>query len=406
MKQSILILTQYFPPETGAPQNRLSDLAQRLQEKGMQVTVLTAMPNYPSMVIDERYRGKVFCKEERQGIRVHRAWIYASTSRSLVSRLLNYFSFVFTSFFAGLFIGRHRWIFCESPPLFLGITARLLCLFKRSHLVFNVSDLWPESAEKLGLVRNRLLLRISTALEESLYRSAWLVTGQTQGIVKSIADRTPGKRVHWLPNGVNLSAFPVGRGERNWRAKQGYLDGDFICLYAGIIGYAQGLDVILQAADELRADRGIRFVMLGSGPEKLRLQQLAGDMKLERVHFVDVVSREEMPRILQSIDAAVVPLRKLELFKGAIPSKIFESLAMEKPVILGVDGEARQLFVDQGNCAKYYEPENAKALAAVVQSLKDHPEECKQLGMNGRRFVQEKFDRAVIADAFYRLLTE
>jgi hypothetical protein len=154
---NILILTQYFPPEIGAPQNRLFELAVRLQKKGASITVLTAMPNYPQMQIHEAYKGKIYKYETMSGMHVHRAWIYVSKSKSILSRLLNYFSFVLTSLWHGLFKvkGQYDFILCESPPLFLGITAYLLKILKGSKLIFNVSDLWPESAEKLGLVTNK-----------------------------------------------------------------------------------------------------------------------------------------------------------------------------------------------------------------------------------------------------------
>ena len=165
----LLILTQYFPPEVGAPQNRLFELAVRLQKMGVDVTILTAMPNYPKMIIHSDYVGKKYCYEEIDQLKVHRSSIFVSTDRSIIKRLLNYFSFVYSSYRIGKKkTGKFDYIFCESPPLFLGISAYLLAKSKNAKLIFNVSDLWPESAEKLGLVTNKLLLKISTWLEEFL----------------------------------------------------------------------------------------------------------------------------------------------------------------------------------------------------------------------------------------------
>ena len=180
----ILILTQYFIPETGAPQSRLLQWARQLSRKGATVEVLTAMPNYPEMSIHQAYRGKFFLTEEMGGLTIHRSWIYAGSSKAILPRLINYFSFVFTSLLCGIFrTGKFDYVFCESPPLFLGITAWLLSVFKGARLIFNVSDLWPESAEKLGLVKNRLMLSTAASLERFLYRKSFLVTGQTRGIV-------------------------------------------------------------------------------------------------------------------------------------------------------------------------------------------------------------------------------
>ena len=204
----ILILTQYFPPEIGAPQNRLFELATRLQKNGVDISVLTAMPNYPQMEVYKNYKGKFFFKEQIANLDIYRSWIYVSKNRSIVSRLLNYFSFVFSSLFYGLFIKKKfDYVFCESPPLFLGITAFILTKFKRVKLIFNVSDLWPESAEKLGIIENKFFLKISTNLEEFLYKKSSFISGQTQGIVSNIKNRFPEKTVYWLPNGVDLSYY-------------------------------------------------------------------------------------------------------------------------------------------------------------------------------------------------------
>ena len=192
----ILFLTQYFPPETGAPQNRLYDLAKRLSCKGFEVSVLTAMPNYPQMKVHKEYRNKIYIKELIDNIIIYRSWIFVSRKRNIIIRLLNYFSFVFSSLLIGLLIRKKfDFIICESPPLFLGITALFLRKAKNSKLIFNVSDLWPESAEKLGLVKNKLLLNISKRLEEKIYMKSEFVTAQTQGIVNNIFNRFPDKKI-------------------------------------------------------------------------------------------------------------------------------------------------------------------------------------------------------------------
>lgn len=395
----LLILTQYFPPEVGAPQNRLFELAIRLKEAGVDVTVLTAMPNYPKMEIFEGYKDKKYLYEEIQGLKIHRSSIYVSKSRSIKSRLLNYFSFVHSSRSCGVNkIGDVDIIFCESPPLFLGYTALYLKRKKKARLVFNVSDLWPESAEKLGVVTNKMMLSFAYKLEAKLYNNAELVTGQTQGICKSINERFPHKKTYWLPNGVDLNYYdPNTVKENNWREKNGLAENDIVFLYAGIIGIAQGLEVILDAAKKVKEIPGIKFVLLGNGHEKERLLELKQTESLSNVIFIDSVSKTEMPFVLKSVNATIIPLKKLDLFKGAIPSKIFESLAMEVPIILGVDGEARELFIEKGKCGLYFEPENAEELAKKVIEISSDPNLTKQLGSNGRKYVSEYFNRNTIA---------
>lgn len=408
MSIKLLILTQYFPPEVGAPQNRLYELALRLQKSGVDVTVLTAMPNYPKMEVMEAYKGKKYVYEEMDGLKIHRSFVYVSKNRSIISRLRNYFSFVYSSASCGAkYIGDVDIIFCESPPLFLGYSALKLKRKKNAKLIFNVSDLWPESAEKLGVVTNKLLLKFAYDLEEKLYRSSVLVTGQTQGICKDISYRFPNQRTYWLPNGVDLKYYdPAIIPKSDWRQKNGFSETDIIFLYAGIIGIAQGLEVILEAAKEVKDKPDLKFVLLGSGPEKEKLVQLKQQNSLENVVFIDAVTKAEMPSVLKSVNAVIVPLKKLDLFKGAIPSKLFESAAMQLPILLGVDGEARELFIDQGKCGLYFEPENASELAQQVLKISTDPELAKQLGANGRNYVNEKFNRDIIANKFLEQLNK
>ncbi len=404
----LLILTQYFPPEVGAPQNRLYELALRLKSKGIDISVLTAMPNYPQMIVHKEYKGKCYCKEDMNGLKVHRSWIYVSKSKSIIPRLLNYFSFVFSSLWFGLFkIRKQDVLLVESPPLFLGITAYLLSRAKGAKMIFNVSDLWPESAEKLDIISNKTLLSMATKLEEFCYRKSSLITGQTQGIVRNIQSRFPNKRVYWLKNGVDIKFYDVNKtqSESNaWRKANGYSDEDFILFYGGIIGHAQGLDIILNAAKILEDKPRIKFVMLGSGPEKERLLALKEELKLNNLEFYDAVPKSKMQEIIMDMNATIVPLKKLDLFKGAIPSKIFENLALKKPVLLGLEGEAKELFIDEGNCGLSFEPENTEDLVKQILVLYNNPELSKQLGENGLKYASENFNRYKIAEGLFEEL--
>jgi glycosyltransferase involved in cell wall biosynthesis len=402
----LLILTQYFPPEVGAPQNRLFELAVRLEKAGMDISVLTAMPNYPQMEIYEAYRGKKYVYEEMEDLKVHRTSIYVSKSKSIISRLRNYFSFVISSARTGISkLNDFDYILCESPPLFLGYSALLLAKRKKAKLIFNVSDLWPESAEKLRVVTNKWLLKLAYNLEAKLYKRSVLVTGQTQGICTNINQRFPEVKTYWLPNGVDLNYYDPSKIQAaGWRQENGFLENDFICLYAGIIGIAQGLEVILQAAKFFKDQPRVKFVLMGSGPEKKKLLDLKDQFSLSNTLFLDPVAKSEMPFVLKSINTAIIPLRRLDLFLGAIPSKLFENLSMQVPVLLGVDGEARELFIRQGNCGLYFEPENAEELAKSIAVLVADEALALALGSNGRKFVNENFNREVIAAKFHQQL--
>ena len=404
----ILILTQYFPPEVGAAQNRLWNLASRLRQKGAEVTVLTGMPNYPQMRIHEGYRKKCYMKETLNGIKVHRCWLYAGTSPSISARLLTYFSFVFTSFFTGWFkLGQFDYIICESPPLFLGITAILLKKLKKAKLIFNVSDLWPESAEKLGLISNRFLLNLTTRLEEFLYRSSFIITGQTKGIVQNISQRFSGKKVYWLKNGIDMDSYSnLPTRDISWRLENGFGEDEFLLLYAGILGHAQGLEVILKAADLLKANKRIRFILVGSGPEREKLGKMKETLFLDNLFFFDTLPRVQLLKIIANVDVALIPLKKLDLFKGAIPSKIFENLALKKPILLGVQGEAKELFIDEGKAGLAFIPDDEHDLAAKTEMLFLNRQLAGDLGENGYRYVSRMFNWDNIADDFWNLISE
>lgn len=398
----VLFLTQYFPPETGAPQNRLHSLANYLADFGADVSVLTAMPNYPKTEIYEGYKGKTYLKEQDGKLTIHRCWIYVSKSKGVVPRLLNYFSFVLTALWFGLIkIKKHDVIICESPPLFLGITAMLFKLIKGSKLIFNVSDLWPESAEKLNIINNKLLLGISYKLEALIYKKSNLVSGQTQGIISSINQRFPKIPTHLIRNGIDTKQFNVRGNGRPFRIKHQIAEDAFVIAYAGIIGHAQGLEIITEAAKQLINEKRIVFMIVGDGPVKHELLEIANEHQLANITFINSVPRKEMPDVIDACDCYVTPLRKNDLFLGAIPSKIFEPLYFGKPVLLGVDGEAKQLFVEEGKCAIHFEPENSDALVHAINQLYQDKDLYNRLGKNGHQYVSTYFDRRKLAEQFW-----
>lgn len=401
----LLILTQYYPPEIGAPQNRLHELAVRLKASGVDVEVLTAMPNYPKMEIMEAYRKGAIREEVIEGIKVKRSKIYVSNSKKIIPRLLNYFSFVWTSYWRGRSYDKFDYLMVESPPLFLGYSAMALSRKLKAKLIFNVSDLWPESAEKMGIVTNSFMLKLAYRLEKKCYNRAHLVTGQTMGIVDNIKERFPETKVHWLPNGVDVSFYnPVNIEPTGFRNEIGAKDVDTVFFYGGIIGHAQGLHSVLHAAKLIEDNPTIKIVLQGAGPVKDELLALNKELGLSNVIFRDPVAKSEMPGILKGVDVALVPLRKLDLFMGAIPSKIFEAQAMEIPLLLGVGGEAKLHFIDNAKAGLYYEPENAKDMADKMLEMATNPDKLKIMGGNARSYISKKFNRNSIAESLKNIL--
>lgn len=365
--------------------------------------MFTAFPNYPQNRIFDGYRSKVKSEEVIDGVRVLRSWIFVGKSRSILSRLLNYFSFVASSFFRLILKDKPDYIFCESPPLFLGITSVLISWIKGSRLIFNVSDLWPESAEKLNVIHNRFLLSLSYKLEAWIYKNAFVISGQTQGIVANITQRFPGKPVIWFPNGVDIDFFAQADLAENWRERWAINQEDVLVLYGGVIGHAQGLELVLDVAENIK-EYPVKFVLVGDGPVKESLASEIERRKLTNVKLEPAMAKSCIPSMISACDVYWVPLRKLDLFKGAIPSKLFEPLAMGKPILLGVEGEAHELFIQQGEGGRAYEPENALDMKAQLLWMVEHPMELSAMGRSGRTYVHENFDRKRIHEKFLREL--
>ncbi|HBM81703.1 MAG: glycosyltransferase family 4 protein [Clostridiales bacterium] len=401
---NILFLTQYCPPEVGAPQNRIFEFAKCLKKYGHEVSILTAMPNYPKGEIFEGYKGKKSLLEEIECIKIIRTSIYATKSNKFTKRLRNYLSFSISSVITGRkYVKNVDVIITESPPLFLGYSGYLLSRIKKCKYVFNVSDLWPESAVKLGVLHNKFLINASTWLEEFCYKKADLITGQTRGIVDNIKSRIAQKdKVHLLTNGVDTELFGRENRSEDLRREWGISD-KFAACYAGIHGIAQGLEVIINAAKLLRDNENICFVFIGEGPEKQKLISLKEKYKLNNVLFFPMQAKKQMPRIIASMDAAVIPLKKLDLFKGALPSKMFEALASELPIVLSVEGEAEKLIrsADAGICV---EPENSEEIAQAVLKLYKDEGLRKHFGENGRQYVMNNYSRQNISKMFEGLL--
>jgi len=402
----ILFLTQYCPPEVGAPQNRIFEFAKQLKKFGHEVTILTAMPNYPRGEIFEEYRGKKIVKETIDGIDIVRTGIYVTKREDFVKRLRNYLSFTWSSVFSGAkHIEKQDVIITESPPLFLGWSGYVLSKMKKAKFIFNVSDLWPESAVKLGVLNNKAMIRASTWLEEFCYRKAAAVTGQTKGIVDNIVSRGFDKnKVHIITNGVDTEFFKKENRSEEFRESIG-IKNKFAVVYAGIHGIAQGLEVLVDAAEIIKEEKEIQIVFIGEGPEKPMLMNKVKEKKLENVSFLPMQDKKDMPKIIASMDATVVPLKKLDIFKGALPSKMFENLASEIPIVLAVEGEAENLIND-AQAGIVVEPENSKEIAKAILKLHKNKELREDLGKNGRSYVMNNFSREAIARKLENILLD
>jgi glycosyltransferase involved in cell wall biosynthesis len=388
------ILTQYYPPEIGAPQARLSELAACLIRRGHEVTVLTAMPNYPAGRIHQGYSG-LLRRETMAGARVIRTAIYPTRALG-ARRLASYGSFVASSSALGLFaLPRLDLLMTESPPLFLGFAGFFLSRMKQARWIFNVSDLWPESAVRLGAVRDGLALDLAWKLEAFCYRKAWLVSGQSREILDDVTRRFPRVPVWHLSNGAQPELFSPQA--RSVEARQKLGGGSCIALYAGLHGIAQGLNQILRAAEMLRDVGGLRIALIGEGPEKAALVRAARERGLSNVTFLDPVPRAQMPELLASADLALVPLK--EHLPGAVPSKIYEAMAAGVPVVLAAQGEAADV-IRRSSCGVAVAPNDAEALAGAVRELAANEPQRRAFGEAGLKAAWGEFNRRAILDRF------
>jgi len=400
MTMRILYLSQYFPPEAGATQTRAYEMARNWVRLGHTVTMIAEIPNHPSGIIPPAYRGKLYERSTLEGIEVIRVWVAASPVKNFRTRMLFYLTYMLNAFLAGIFLARGRFdlIYASSPPRFVGAAALGLSWLKRIPLVFEVRDLWPESAVALGELRSPRVISLATRLEEACYRRARLIVVVTDGILQNLVRRgIPGEKLSFIPNGANVDLFQfTSEGRQRIRRELG-LEGKFIAIYAGIHGVAQGLETLLEAARLLQDDLDIHILMVGDGPEKARISALADRLALSGLTLLSEKPRNEIPAYLSAADVSIIPLRNLDLFKGALPSKMFDAWACERPVVISVDGEARQVL-EQAQGGVFVAPEDAPSLARTLRDLKANPEARLRMGKSGRSFTQQFYSRQAQAE--------
>lgn len=387
------ILTQYYPPEVGAAQVRLAAFAKTLIELGHDVVVVTAMPNYPTGKVFEGYKGKIWFKENLNGVDTFRTWIYPATGRRVIPRLISYLSFMFSCLLALFFVPKADILFVESPPLFLCISGWLGSILRRQRLCLNISDLWPDSVIALGVMSEGLFIRGARRLESWLYKEAWCVCGVTHGVMEGIrAKGVPNEKTKFLPNGVDTTLF-----RPNLQVYQDYKPYTF--LYAGTHGYAHGMDVLIYAAAQLQERRDICLHLVGDGADKLRIVQLVKQLNLENVRFDDPISVEEVAYLFQRTFAALVTVAKGDFFAGTRSAKILPAMASGKAILHSGFGEGGKL-VEQAAAGIVVPPSDPEKLAQAIVALVDHPMLAEQMGKNGRRFVEKHYSWVAIVSTW------
>jgi glycosyltransferase involved in cell wall biosynthesis len=402
----ILYLSQYFPPEAGATQTRAYEMARKWVLMGHKVTMLTEFPNHPSGIIPPEYHGKLIERSTLEGIEVVRVWVLASPIKNFRNRMLFYLSYMLNAIIAGLFLirGRYQLIYASSPPLFVGGAALVISFFKRTRLVFEVRDLWPESAVALGELSNPRAISLATRLEEMCYRKASQVVVVTRGIFNRLLERgVPSEKLLFIPNGANIELFTFSSDGRERIRKELGLENKYIAIYAGIFGLAQGLETILEAAQLLKGITEIHILLIGDGPKKAEIISLANLYNLPNLTLLPEKPREQIPDYLSAADVALIPLRTVEIFKGALPSKLFDAWACERPVILSIDGESREV-VEMVKGGVFIPPEDPNKLAEAIIRLRKSPDETRLMGKNGLEYTKQNHSRETLAEKLIILL--
>ena len=400
----ILLVTHYFPPEIGAPQTRLSEFAKYWVQAGEEVTVLTGFPNHPTGVVPPAYKGKRRMVEEVDGYRVIRTWLYATPNEGVLRKTLSHVSFMVSGPLLGRRLaGRADVVIVSSPTFFSIWSAWLLARTKRARFIVEVRDLWPAIFVELGVLKNRSIIRVLEGLELAAYRAASAVVVVSRGFKDHIEARgIPGEKIHVIPNGADLDRFEARAPDDHTRVALGAKPEDTLVLYSGAHGISHGLTSVADAAAELR-ELPIHFTFVGEGAAKAELARRVADLQLDNVTMMPGVPSADMPGLIAAADICLVPLRDVPLFATFIPSKMFEYLAAAKAVVGAVRGEPAAILRAAG--AVVVEPEDPGALAGAIRKLAVDPDRRREMGVTGRAFVRENYDRRRLADRYHDALS-
>ena len=397
----ILLIHQYFLEEDDPGGSRWNEMTKTWNEQGHEIVVLGGMMHYNGSEKRPEYKGKWFKTNMQGNIKVIRSHVSESYNANFIGRLWGYFSFVFSSLWAGLFKARGKFdvIVVTSPPLFVGITAYLLSRIKRVPFVFEVRDLWPESAIDTGVVKSRLIIKMAYALEKFIYKKAVLINVLTPAFRDTLIEKKniSSDKIIFIPNAADFSLSDelLETFDTEIFKKEKGLDGRFIITYVGAHGVANHLDQVLDAALLLK-DTNVLFLLIGNGMEKQRLIEKATQLKLDNVRFEDSVPKKEVFKYILISDMGASILKKVDTFKTVYSNKTFDYMACKKPILMAIDGVSRKL-VEDAQAGSYVEPENAEEYEHVIRHYLDDPALLKEQGENGYRYAKSNFDRTVLA---------
>lgn len=405
-KKKILLISAYFPPDTGSASHLFYELGCELIKRGYKVNVITSFPSYYPTGDLRKYKGKIFMKEEMEGMEILRIKVPQFPRHIPFARALWQFSLTFLFIFPGLKINNIDIILVYSPPLTLGITAWILSRLKNAKFILNVQDLFPQSIIDLGILRNKLLIKFFETMEKFVYKRADFVTVHSEGnkehVIKKGKDHS---RVFVIPNWIDIEFLKPG-SKSNEFSKKYNLDGKFIVSFAGILGYSQDIDIILEAAKKLEEYEDVIFIIVGDGVEKTRLVKKAEVMKLKNVRFLSMQPRDIYPQVIQSSDISLATLHSF-VKTPVVPSKILSIMAIGKPVIAAMDlnGDAPKL-INEAKCGFAIPPEDSELLAKEILELYNDEKLKEVLGKNGRKYAEDNLCLGVCVNKYEKLFKQ
>ncbi len=403
----ILVFTHNYTPEGNAPASRFTAMCSRWAGMGNDVQVITCTPNFPLGVVFDGYKNKFVQHETIDGVDVTRVWTYVTPNSGTLKRMVNFVAYMFMAVWIALFQKRPDVIIGTSPQFFAAwaglISSRLH--WRRVPFVAEIRDLWPDSIVAVGAMKNKRMLAFIYWLEKLLYRHAAHIVTVGPGYVEDLKEKgVSEQKISVIPNGVDKELFLGQVADEKFRTKYD-LNEKIACAYIGTLGMASGLDVVIDAAENLKKQGrdDMRIFFIGDGAVRETIESTAKERDLDNIIFTGMIPKQEVPGVLAAMDICLVHLKKRPLFTRVLPSKIFEMAAMAKPIILGVEGFAAKL-IQEANCGICIEPENAEELVSAMEQLANDPELRRRLGENGKKYVLTHYDREKLAEQYCDLI--
>jgi glycosyltransferase involved in cell wall biosynthesis len=406
----ILVVHQHYLVAGQPGGSRFNEMTRLWSQAGHEVEVIAGSLNYATGQVPERLRRRWLATERDGAVTVRRCYVPSSYGRSFLGRMWAFFGFTLSACSAALRARAPDVVVASSPPLVAVLPGFLAARCRRRAVpwVFEVRDLWPESAITTGVIGARSwLARILYALERWACRRASGIVVLTPGIAENILRRglAPQERVVLIPNGADVELFSPGPPSPELRRKLGWGE-RFVVLYAGAHGRANAVGQLVQAAERLRAHPEVLIASAGDGPERIRWQDEARARGLDNIQFLGPIPKDEMPELVRAADVGTAVLQRNPTFLTVYPNKIFDYMAAGRPTLLAIDGVARELVCERARAGVFAEPEDAVAFAAAVLALAADRERCAELGRNGREWVVREASRPALAGQYLALLSE